>query len=263
MKVTFRIPTQTYGYLELEGTEEDLEKMESLHQKYAEFPLQFGAEKGGLLKHTTYTGETVYYDAVAHKYQDEKGNVLLSGSAFKKLNEKPFDKEKMCSMVGKKYGISADVISKMWDGSSKISTTFGTALHNALEHWYRYKDFGTEKEYHFTKNPILRLAIETFPLKDTDIMPELMVSDVKRFMAGQIDGLIITGEKQAVIIDYKTDADIKKNLPGHFLQLSFYADILKAHGWDIPIIQVWNYTGEWQCYESKPVSVESYKPFKK
>jgi len=263
MKFIFHVPTQQYGYIEVEGEEKDLEQMEVYYNKYAEHRPAFSSKKGasGLEKVVTFTGETIYYDDERHEYEDEKGNPLLSGSAFKKLNEKPFNSEIMCVKVGKKYGVPADTVAQMWEGSSKISTTIGTALHLALEQWFKFKESGTEKGYHITKNHILKEAINSFPLKDIKIIPEVFVSDVARLMVGQVDGIIITGEKKCTIIDYKTDADIKKNLPGHFLQLSFYASILIAHGWDVESIQVWNYTNKWECYESEVVDISTYKPF--
>lgn len=263
MKSILRVPIAPYAYIEFEGTEKDLEKMEQLYNKYAETPINFGEKKKGLVKYDTFTGETVYYDDERHVYEDEHGNILLSGSAFKSLNEKPFDREKMCGMVGKKYGVEPQVIGEMWERSSRISTTFGTSLHLALEQWFRHKDTGTDKEYHITKNPILKSAIESFPLKDESLIPEVMVSDVARGMAGQIDALHLTGKKKCTLIDYKTDADIKKNLNGHFLQVSFYADILKAHGWKVEKIQIWNYTGKWECYDGEVLlDISQYKPFK-
>ena len=45
------------------------------------------------------------------------------------------------------------------------------------------------KEYHIPKHPFLKKAVESFPLKDAVILPELMISDVSSGFVGQIDGL--------------------------------------------------------------------------
>ena len=168
----------------------------------------------------------------------------------------------------KKYGVPASTIDEMWTANSKISTTFGTALHLAMEQWFRHRGNGTEKDYHLPKQIFLRNVVDTFPLKDMEVLPELMVSCIKKKMVGQIDGLVVTGEKQGYLIDYKTDAKIAENILGHFIQLSFYARILQEHGWVIEKVEVWNWTDRWTGYEHEVLDVmkvtkESIKEFKK
>lgn len=261
MKLRFHVPTQTYGFLEIEGTEKDLAKMEVLYNRYAENKLDFG--KGVFKEYVTFTGEKILYNPETHSYSDLKGHELYGASYFKSLNTNPFDKEKMLPMVEKKYKVPKKIIEEMWDANSKISTTFGTALHLAMEQWFKHKGNGTEKNYHIPKHPFLKLVVDSFPLKDEAIIPEVMVSDVKRKMAGQIDALLQTGENKFIIIDYKTDANIDKNLHGHFLQLSYYASILQAFGYEIEKLQVWNYTDQWVAYDGGVLDVNQYKPFKK
>ena len=75
-------------------------------------------------------------------------------------------------------------------------------------------------------------------------------------MVGQIDGLLISGDHTGIVIDYKSDADVKKNLVKHWNQLSFYASILKAFDWQVPKLQIWNYTTKWEVYESPVLEVK-------
>jgi hypothetical protein len=84
--------------------------------------------------------------------------------------------------------------------------------------------------YKEPKHPFLNKVLEDFPLKKEKVLPELLVSDIKNKRVGQIDGLVVIGEKKGKLIDYKSDAEIKKNLPKHFAQLSFYAEILQSFG---------------------------------
>jgi len=79
---------------------------------------------------------------------------------------------------------------------------------------------------------------------------------VKRKMTGRIDGLVVVGNKEGYIIDYKTDANISKNLNKHFNQLSFYANILQHFGWNITKVEIWNYTDKWASYESEVLEVK-------
>ena len=271
MNIKAHIPCQQYGFIEIEGTEKDLKKIEKMYNDYAEYPLVF--KKGVYKEVKTFTGETIRYCDETHSYEDLEGNKLISGSQFKKRFDPVFDKEKILPLMEKKYGVKAAVIDAMWAANSKISTTFGNVIHYAMEQYFRHRQNGTEKEYHLPKHPFLRNVVETFPLKDADVKPELMVSAVKKKMVGQIDGLVQTNvdAKEGYIIDYKTDSDIGKNLIGHFIQLSFYARILQEHGWVISKVEIWNFTSKWEAYKSEVIdvtkvnkeSIKEYEKFKK
>lgn len=252
IKATVRVPTSQYAFLELEGAAADIEKMISLGNRFAEKKIT----EGEYVEIQTFTGETVFYNAILHIYKDAHGNPLESGSAYAKSLEKPFDLKRASQAIAKKYALPVEIVADMWARNGDISRTFGTALHLAMEQYNRHKKNGTEKEYHLPKHPFLRSAVTTFPLCDADILPEIMVSDVSRRMVGQIDGLLVEGEKTGVIVDYKSDGDVGKNLPKHFNQLSFYADILRPFGWNIRCLQVWNYTDKWECYESEVLPIK-------
>lgn len=247
MKVTMRIPTQIYGYLEVEGKPSDLPEMEKLHDSYAENKLSF--KKGTFVELETFTGEKVRYNEETHEYEDMRGERLVSGSQYAQSKEKPFDKEMILPKVAKKYGLAPDVIDSMWEGNGLLSRTFGTAVHLAMENWFRNKEHGTE--YHIPKHPFLKNVVESYPKKDESILPELLISSVKNRMVGRIDGLeIIDMEKKiANIIDFKSDSDVKKNLEKHGIQLSFYATILEKHGWTVEHLFIENYTDRWEEYE--------------
>ena len=257
MKVRTHVPCQQYGFFEFEGTEKDLPKIEKLYNKYSEKPIRFS--EGVFEKIITFTGEAVLYNSSTHEYTTLKGEKMVSGSAYKKSMEPPFDLERISAAVAKKYGITQETVKEMWKKNSRVSTAFGNSLHFAMEQWFLFRDIEMgEKSYHTAKPKFLREAVERFPKRNARIMPEVMISDVANLRVGQIDALEILedeAEKRAIIIDYKSDADIKKTLDGHFFQLSFYAAILRAKGWDIPNVEVWNYTDKWECFERVPGEV--------
>lgn len=214
---------------------------------------------GTFVELETFTGEKILYDEVNHKYKDLDGNALVSGSQYKKSLEKPFPAELMAGKVATKYGISPQTVSDMWNANGLISRTFGTALHLAMEQWFKYRDSGCEdKEYNLAKHPFLRGAVLSFPLKDEpNVEPECLISDVANRRVGRIDLLTITGDKEGYVEDYKSDADIGKNLAGHYVQLSFYAKILIEKGWNIRGVRVWNYAGNgWEVYESEVLIIK-------
>jgi hypothetical protein len=146
--------------------------------------------------------------------------------------------------TAKKLGSTVEHIGKLWDKRGEMARHFGTALHVAMETWFLGRGTG----YEIPKIQFLADAVDSFPLKNEKVLPEIMVSDVKRLLVGQIDGLLVTGEKQGVILDYKTDQSIKKNLPKHEAQMSLYASILKAFGWSISHAELWSYTSKWEKF---------------
>lgn len=249
IKVTAHIPTEEYGYLEFSGDEKDLNKIESLYNRYTKNPLTLNA--GVFVEKETFTGERVLYNAVDHEYKTLDGKPLVSGSQFAASKGKPFNKGILSKAVAKKNCLDQQTVLDMWEGNGNVSATFGTALHLAMEQWFRYRSTGTDKQYHLVKHPFLRTAVESFPYKDEHVYPEAFVSDVANLRVGQIDGLLVTSdsEKIAKIIDYKSDSDVEKNLDKHTWQLNFYRWILEAHGWSITGLEIWNYTSEWKKYE--------------
>jgi hypothetical protein len=251
IRAKFHVPCQQYGFVELEGEVQDLPLLEELYNRYAERPLTFKssapavADAGKVV--TTFTGEQLRYDATLHKYTTMDGQPLLSGSHYAEAFGNPFDKERILEATAKKLGQTTALVGAAWEMRGDLGRTFGTALHKAMECYFKYNSIG----YGVPKHPILKQAVESFPFLNRKVEAEIMVSDVGAKLVGQIDALEVVGPKTGVIWDFKSDAEVKKNLTKHYNQLSFYAHILKAHGWEILGLQVWNYTNAWECYKSE------------
>lgn len=268
-EITATVPTVQYGNIQpkivveaetyAEAKAIGLQRIEEIWRTYASAPLKKSDKPAsGFVEIETFTGEKVLYNSDKHEYTDLQGNHLISGSEYAGSFEKPFDTQMLSGKVGTKYGVDSMKVADMWAGNSKISTTFGTALHLAMEQWFKFKDQACDdKEYNLAKPSFLREAVKSFPLKDEMIRPEIVVSDVKNKMAGTIDGLWILKHPEGVVIDYKSDSDIKKNLPKHFKQLSYYAKILQNAGWSIGKVQVYNYTDKWEMYESDVLEINN------
>lgn len=201
---------------------------------------------------TTFTGDRLLYNPVTHKYRTLDGKKLLSGSAYAEHFAEPFDRPKWLKKTAKKLkaagyaGATEEFVGAAWDLRGDLSRTFGTSLHKAMECWFKFNTIG----YGVPKHPFLKEMVESFPLRGSAVHPEIMVSDLKRGMVGQIDGLEERAAKTGAILDYKSDAEVGKNLVKHYNQLSFYAHILMAHGWDIEEVQVWNHCNGWEMYSS-------------
>lgn len=197
----------------------------------------------------TFTGEKIRYNERLHKYADMDWNPLISATQYKRILDGDTDFSVYAEPISKTYGVPVEIILEMWAASGDNSCDLGNSIHKAMERWFKYRKYGCgEKNYHLSKHPFLLGAVQSFPLKDKEILPEVFVSSVENKMVGQIDGLEVTGEKKCIIHDYKTDGEIGKHKTGHFKQLSFYAEILKISGWTVEELVLWNYLGEWTPY---------------
>lgn len=254
-KVTFHVPTEQYGFVEFEGYSNNLETLEALYNRYSNKPLSLQVTTTGTVlgrEVITFTGDKLFYDAIAHKYKTMDGKPLVSGSAYAEHFAKPFNRDLLAEKTAKKLMVPTQQVIDAWSLRGDIGRTFGTSIHKVMECWFKYSNIG----YGLPKHPLLKQMVETFPLKDQTVWPELMVSDLARGLVGQIDGVHVINHNEAGqlptvrIIDYKSDAEIKKNLSKHFHQLSFYAHILIAAGYEVIILEVWNYTDRWESYQS-------------
>lgn len=281
-RIEATIPNVQYGNIRptFESSSDDVEEVtdqgmafvKQLWDKYGEKPLpvndvdESGSAVSLYKEVKTFTGETIFYDEVSHKYKDKDGNQLVSASKYKKQFETPFPLEIVSAATAKKLGISVDVIQKMWSNNGRISREFGNAVHYAMEQYWLHKGYDTgEKNYHLPKHPILRFIVESFPERDAKVKPEVFVSSVKDGTVGQIDAVsLVDKEKKIVDLwDYKTDAELVKDgkvdkpkLKIHFIQMSFYAKILTTFGWTVRNLKVYNYTGnEWALHEQEPFNL--------
>jgi hypothetical protein len=271
LKMTAVVPVVQYGNIqpsiELEGEDykeleiEAMKHIKTLWNRYAEKPFpEDKTSKGNQedwKKFITFTDEVVWYNDKLHQYIDEKGNPLISGSKYAHKDEKPFDPTFPAKKLSDIHGCTPEDIKAVWEENGNVSKDFGTIIHKAMQFWFDHKKATCgEKEYNTPNHPILKNVVESFPDKDVNGMAEIMVSDVAEGRVGQIDLLeILPGDQVANIIDYKTDAPAKiaGNLENYWVQLNYYANILIAHGWTIPMLKIWHLGGSgWVLYEKEP-----------
>ncbi len=238
------------------------------------------------------TGATVFYDDEAHKYTDKEGNSYLSGSKFPDRFYPAFDSKMIIDKLTEKYpDISGMDISTMWGINGTASTSFGTAVHAALENYDRFNSIGAvlagdgDRNKALSKNAIIRAIVEKFHegREQEDVLSECFIANEEYKLAGTIDRLkFVDREKKIVRIqDYKTDGDIlekryqvkdspfKGKVPNtllglHLLQLSFYAFILKEAGYTVEGLDVFWLNGEkllsgenpWETFSADVVDIE-------
>lgn len=225
------------------------------------------------------SGTRVKFDPVEHTYSTPDGKRWLSGSTFAGRYKSDFNGPAIASKMAAKYGVEAAQILNMWDLNRDASATVGTAVHAALELRGKYSELSRaikdgSVESAVSKNPILAPIVESFfeGREDEDARYEVFVADPARAHCGLIDRLVIEPDG-LVVEDYKTNTDLDKKetiqppfkglvpntqLGAYWLQLSFYARILKAHGKTVKLLRVHHWNGDdWVSYEREPIDLDA------
>lgn len=250
MKYTIEatIPVVQYGNLkpviEVESPEDEalaVDTIKRLWQRFGETPMKDKTDGG--VKVTTFTGEEILWNESSHTYTDLKGNVLLSGSKYADMHSPKFDMDMMLPKTASSWGVDEKDLKDVWKFTGDISTSYGTAIHKALELYHLYHEIGKkiqdkkelEVNYILPKNKYLRDIVTNF-IKEfgSNAKVEVLVSDVANKMAGTIDRLEIVEGNVVRVGDYKTNAELdSKKLLKYQKQLSFYAHILNNKGFKV------------------------------
>lgn len=198
-------------------------------------------------------GNEIFYDDGTHEYTNSLGEVYMSGSVY--AAEDPFDSEYWAQEFVAKYGLKEEdkqKIQSMWEVNGNASSSFGTALHAAIELYGTYNnladiididqktqqrkklDAKTEKNSALSKLPYLKECVNKFfndERKAEVAQYEVLVVDHKNKRAGRIDRLITLPDGRFEIRDMKTNHKIlKPERTTYQKQLSFYGDIIIANG---------------------------------
>ena len=223
------------------------------------------------------SGTEVYFEPVTHTYGPGK---WLGGSTFAGQFKRPFNADFVASKMAAKHDVDVAEIRRMWALKSEASTSLGTAIHAALQQYGEYlnlsrilKDGSDVSALH--DNPMLRdPVLKFFDGREGEVARyEAFVADPKLRHCGQIDRLLILGDKTVRVQDYKTNADIFKkadvlppfkgvvdnnSLGLYWVQLSFYSAILQRHGWTVEGLDIFHWTGEkWDTYSNDVVDVSA------
>lgn len=221
---------------------------------------------------TTFTGETILYNEQYHAYYSLEGKKLLGASSYAKRFGDTFNAAAIIPGLVTKWGLPADNIRQLWAINADISNNFGSAIHSAMELWFRYHKAGAhiqslrdmEHNYALPKNVHLRDIVLSFvdQFGDIDGVPEATLSAVAKGMAGRTDLIHLTGTRSCRVGDYKTNNDLDKDkLHKYQHQLSFYADILTHHGWTVEGLDIYHHDGQgWTHIPLEVLPVELNPP---
>lgn len=200
----------------------------------------------------------LYFDPVAHEYEDEDGNKFWTGSTWAHQFEKPFDPQLIAPKVAEKKLTTVDKIIEAWDMKSEVSLSYGTTVHKALECGIKYGEL--------PNNPHLAALVQDYldMSHEDEQVSELFVVSMEDRMCGTIDVLVDKGKKHVVIRDFKTGDIYKKvsltpqakdlwpdleskMISLYQLQLSFYAHILSSLGYKVEGLEIYAEADEaWQ-----------------
>lgn len=277
----FHVPTQQYGFLELEGPIDNIKEAEVLYNKYAEQPISFKKNVVSTtvaLKSFNEPGVEVDYNDDEHTYF-YKGTQLTGASTIVKQFVPEFNAEQIAKNCEKSWGVPAKDIMSMWDTNKDVSGDFGTVVHSALEHYEKNRELGKTIMQNrggvdnpaLPKHPVLRSIIEGFEEQVSrvsgTVKSEVLVTDIKNGRCGQVDRLLIVDEAKKIcrVQDYKVNVnseEISSNnklkapydkmpankLSKYALQLSVYAKMLENSGWTVEGIDIYVFEEVWKHY---------------
>ena len=215
---------------------------------------------------TSLTGEKVQWSEFHHKCLDLDGNILMGGSSYmKQFSFNNFDT--LAEKYADSNGLDKDDVLLYWDSIKKIAGAYGTAVHEALEHYGKFKPtVGHEKALPRTKHTqeVVKKFLEVSDMENCIIEP--LITDVEMGMSGWIDLLRFVGEpkdKRVIIEDYKTaEADPAKwkiKLKEYAYQLNFYGTILYNFGYTIESLVVWHWSStHWEKHVIQFVPIKDY-----
>lgn len=188
--------------------------------------------------------EEVFFSEKDHSYQINGCPARFSVTQLLKKYEKPFEAQKLASIVAKKQGVTTSDVLHLWEFKKEFACLKGTLFHLYVENFLQKK-----------KSPIDRLAVRSFIRNYPDyvseevfykdiakyianflnfyrdwksehimVRPELVVGDFRTGLCGCLDNLSFNFKNnQLVIFDYKSNKklkeDSKENLLGSMSHL--------------------------------------------
>lgn len=233
----------------------------------------------------TEPSEEIVFDPIRHKYT-HKGKELVGCSTYVKKWLPEFDKKYMSSVCAKAWGVPQEELYKMWEANGEMAATFGTAIHKALENYYRFKNLGAiiqeakkeEINRALPKHPVLKQIVAEFIDEfstENILIPECIVTNLERGLSGTIDAIeVLDSEKKTCrILDYKINVgceeeDVRNKFSGIFAELppnklseyqikmSYYARLMELAGWTVEGLDAFVYDGEWKRYPMEVLKMD-------
>lgn len=190
----------------------------------------------------------------------------MSGSRFPRKFFKQFtneDKERVLDYYEREKDVKREDVEKTWEMKADIATGYGTAVHAAMELYFNHHKVGDKIKGKdgvnkaFSKNPFFAHIVKTFieDLGPGNYLAEQFIWHEGLRFCGAIDLLEVVDKNTVIVHDFKTndsvlkkvyqekDSPFKKDVDNtqlgeYWLQLSFYAYILKQYGINTKELQI-------------------------
>ena len=190
----------------------------------------------------------------------------MSGSRFPRKFFKQFtdeDKERVLDYYEREKGVKREEVEATWEMKADIATGYGTAIHAAIELYYNHRKVGDKIKGRdgvnkaLSKNMFFAYIVKTFvnDLGPGNYLAEQFIWHEGLRFCGATDLLEIVDKNTVIIHDMKTndsvtkkvyqekDSPFKKDVDNtqlgeYWLQLSFYAYILKQYGINTKELQI-------------------------
>ena len=190
----------------------------------------------------------------------------MSGSRFPRKFFKQFtdeDKERVLDYYEREKDVKREEVEATWDMKADIATSYGTAVHAAMELYYNHHKVGDKIKGRdgvnkaFSKNPFFAHIVKTLveDLGPGNYLAEQFIWHEGLRFCGAIDLLEVVDKNTVIVHDFKTndsvtkrvyqekDSPFKKDVDNtqlgeYWLQLSFYAYVLKQYGINTKELQI-------------------------
>lgn len=243
-------------------------------------------EKGNtiLLKSFNEAGVEVTFNEELHSYL-YKDKVLQGTTDYLKKFYNTFATEMVIKQCSKSWDVPEQTIFDIWESNKKLTSLFGTVIHNSLDHYEKFKDVGTtiqekkgdDENYALPKHPFIRSIILDFVKLNKiegKVYTEVLLTNVELGVCGQADRVVVIDEEKKIcrIGDYKINIDSEKldknlkvlpplqdlvpnKISKYQIQLSIYANMLQMAGWTVEGLDVYVYENEWKYYELEVLNI--------
>lgn len=210
-----------------------------------------------------YTQKTILFDERHHRYFDEEGNPLQSGSGFEEEQVGTPDLSFAAKAIAKATGLQQSEVQDMWDKHGEASRDFGTLLHSCLDYFFsnysKLYQYAINRELDMSATLFFPATIGKIIDDYAEFMPtddEFTASETETFIqwgscCGVVDRIHYLDENTCEIIDYKTTSNDKVvktkdfgELDKYTLQQNFYRSILEHYGLTVEAMKLHVWDGD-------------------
>lgn len=158
----------------------------------------------------------IFFEEESHSYTDSKGTRYTSVTKFvHEFTEEP-DWDRIAERYAIKHDMTKEAVRAQWDAAGKLACAVGTDVHAFMENQWKRKHFApaVKQEGYDALAATGLKAYQELSQRFVPIREEFIVYCQEWGLCGTIDFLAYdTAKDRIVILDYKTNKEIKKDNP--------------------------------------------------